>query len=57
MSTEKYKVSKKVILQEIATKEVNDAAKKKLKKVRKQISALQACWYVYKVWILRARIA
>ncbi len=45
MSTDNYKISKKISLSEFATKEVQDAAKKKLKKVRKHISALQDTMY------------
>ncbi len=47
MSTDNYKISKKIALSEFATKEVQDAAKKKLKKVRKHISALQDTMYAH----------
>jgi len=47
MIDNKYKVSKKVVLSKIATKEVNETAKKKLKKIRKQISALQDTMYAH----------
>ncbi len=47
MNTENYKVSTRVTLREIATKEVNNSAKKKLKKIRKQISALQDTMYAH----------
>ncbi len=47
MSTDNYKISKKITLSEFATKEVQDAAKKKLKKVRKHISALQDTMYAH----------
>ena len=42
-----YKVSKKVKLSKVATKEVDASAKKKLKKVRKQISELQDTMYAH----------
>jgi len=47
MSTENYKVSKKIALSKVATKKVEASAKKKLKKVRKQISALQDIMYAH----------
>ena len=42
-----YKVSKKVKLSKVATKDVDSSAKKKLKKVRKQISELQDTMYAH----------
>ena len=45
MKTEKYKVTEIISLQESVTKEVIDAADKKLKKVRKKISKLQDTMY------------
>ena len=45
MKTEKYKVTEIISLQESVTKEVLDAADKKLKKVRKKISKLQDTMY------------
>ncbi len=47
MSTENYKVSKKITLSKVATKKVDASAKKKLKKIRKQISALQDTMYAH----------
>ena len=47
MNTNMYKVSKKVKLSKVATKEVDASAKKKLKKVRKQISELQDTMYAH----------
>jgi PPK2 family polyphosphate:nucleotide phosphotransferase len=47
MSTNTYKVSEKVKLSKVATKEVDASAKKKLKKVRKQISELQDTMYAH----------
>ena len=47
MSTESYKVSKKITLKKVATKKVDASAKKKLKKIRKQISALQDTMYAH----------
>ena len=47
MNTNQYKVSNKVNLSTIATKEVVEDAKKKLKKVRKQISELQDTMYAH----------
>ena len=47
MIDNKYKVSAKVVLSKIATKEVNETTKKKLKKIRKQISALQDTMYAH----------
>ncbi len=47
MSTENYKVSKKITLSKVATKKIDASAKKKLKKVRKQISALQDTMYAH----------
>ncbi|WP_456378966.1 PPK2 family polyphosphate kinase, partial [Lutibacter sp.] len=41
----KYRVNKTINLSEIATKEVNDKAEKKLKKIRKKISKLQDTMY------------
>ena len=45
MNTDKYKFSQKTALSNYATKEVDDSAKKKLKKVRKEISGLQDTMY------------
>lgn len=42
-----YKVSKKVKLSKVATKDVDSSAKKKLKKIRKQISELQDTMYAH----------
>ena len=47
MSTENYKVSKKITLRKVGTKKVDASAKKKLKKIRKQISALQDTMYAH----------
>ncbi len=47
MNSENYKVSKKVQLNKVATKEINTSAKKKLKKIRKQISELQDTMYAH----------
>lgn len=47
MSTNMYKVSKKVKLSKVATKDVDSSAKKKLKKIRKQISELQDTMYAH----------
>ena len=47
MNTKQYKVSKSVDLKSTATKEVVEDAKKKLKKVRKQISKLQDTMYAH----------
>ncbi len=47
MNTNQYKVSNKVNLSTIATKEIVEEAKKKLKKVRKQISELQDTMYAH----------
>ena len=47
MSTENYKVSKKITLSKVGTKKVDASAKKKLKKIRKQISALQDTMYAH----------
>ena len=47
MSLNKYRVSEKVSLKKIATKEVSDSAKKKLKKLRKELSALQDTMYAH----------
>ena len=47
MSTNTYKVSGKVKLSKLATTEVDDSAKKKLKKIRKQISELQDTMYAH----------
>ncbi len=47
MNTDQYKVSDKVNLSTIATKEVVIEAKKKLKKIRKQISELQDTMYAH----------
>jgi len=43
----KYKISKKVDLAQVATKEIVVGAKKKLKKVRKKISKLQDTMYAH----------
>ncbi|WP_275314666.1 PPK2 family polyphosphate kinase [Tenacibaculum bernardetii] len=45
MNTDAYKFSKQVTLSHFATKEVDEKAKKKLKKVRKEISELQDTMY------------
>ncbi|QXP74235.1 polyphosphate kinase 2 family protein [Tenacibaculum sp. AHE15PA] len=45
MNTDTYKFSKEVTLSHFATKEVDEKAKKKLKKVRKEISELQDTMY------------
>lgn len=47
MNTDQYKVSNPVNLKAIATKEVVEGAKKKLKKLRKQISELQDTMYAH----------
>ncbi len=47
MNTDQYKVSNPVNLKAIATKEVVEDAKKKLKKLRKQISELQDTMYAH----------
>ncbi len=47
MSSENHKVSKKITLSEVTTKVVDASAKKKLKKVRKQISELQDTMYAH----------
>ena len=47
MSSVNYKVSKKVSLSKVATKEVDATAKKKLKKIRKQLSELQDTMYAH----------
>lgn len=47
MSTDKYKVSGKVTLKKIATKEVSESAKKKLKDLRKDLSELQDTMYAH----------
>ncbi|QTD37139.1 polyphosphate kinase 2 family protein [Polaribacter batillariae] len=45
MNLEKYKISKKIQLQKINTKEVVDNAEKKLKKLRKKLSKIQNTMY------------
>ncbi|WNW01949.1 polyphosphate kinase 2 family protein [Tenacibaculum sp. HL-MS23] len=45
MNTDTYKFSKEVTLSHFTTKEVDEKAKKKLKKVRKEISELQDTMY------------
>lgn len=47
MSIENYKVSGKVSLKKIPTKEVSDSAKKKLKDLRKELSELQDIMYAH----------
>ena len=47
MNTDQYKVSDSVSLDTIATKEVDENAKKKLKKIRKKISKLQDTMYAH----------
>jgi len=47
MNIDQYKVSNKVNLSTITTKEVDEGAKKKLKKIRKQISELQDTMYAH----------
>ncbi len=47
MNTNQYKVSNKVNLSTVATKDIVEDAKKKLKKVRKQISELQDTMYAH----------
>jgi PPK2 family polyphosphate:nucleotide phosphotransferase len=47
MNIKAYKVSGKVKLNKIATKEVNTNAKKKLKTIRKQLSGLQDTMYAH----------
>ncbi|MDJ0644524.1 MAG: polyphosphate kinase 2 family protein [Flavobacteriaceae bacterium] len=47
MSTDKYKVSGKIQLKKIATKEVNESAKRKLKDLRKELSDLQDTMYAH----------
>ena len=45
MSLEKYRVTKPISLKKISTKEVEEDAKKKLKKLRKKLSDLQNAMY------------
>lgn len=45
MSLEKYRVTKPISLKKISTKEVEEDAKKKLKKIRKKLSDLQNAMY------------
>jgi PPK2 family polyphosphate:nucleotide phosphotransferase len=45
MSLEKYRVTKPISLKKISTKEVEEDAKKKLKKMRKKLSDLQNAMY------------
>ena len=45
MSLEKYRVTKRISLKKISTKEVEEDAKKKLKKLRKKLSDLQNAMY------------
>ena len=45
MNTDMYKFSEEVILSDFETKEVEENAKKKLKKIRKEISGLQDTMY------------
>lgn len=45
MNTETYKISEEVVLNNLATKQVIENAKKKLKNVRKEISKLQNTMY------------
>ena len=47
MSTSNYKVSDSISLKKIATKEVDESAKKKLKKLRKELSDLQDTMYAH----------
>lgn len=47
MSTDKYRVSDKIFLKKIATKEINDNARKKLKNIRKELSELQDTMYAH----------
>jgi len=47
MNQNNYKISKKVKLSKVATKEVDASAKKKLKKIRKQLSELQDTMYAH----------
>mgnify|MGYP000607363893 CR=1 FL=1 len=45
MNTDMYKFSEEVVLSDFETKEVEESAKKKLKKIRKEISGLQDTMY------------
>ena len=47
MSTDKYRVDKKVDLKKTTTKEVSNDAKKKLKTLRKELSELQDTMYAH----------
>lgn len=47
MSTDKYRVNDTVNLKKVATKEVYDAAKKKLKTLRRELSELQDTMYAH----------
>ena len=47
MSTDKYRVTDTVSLKKVATKEVYDAAKKKLKTLRRELSELQDTMYAH----------
>ena len=45
MSLEKYRVTSTIHLKDVATKEVDENAKKALKKIRKKLSELQNAMY------------
>ena len=47
MSTDKYRVTDTISLKKVATKEVYDTAKKKLKTLRKELSELQDTMYAH----------